>query len=101
MLHCRQADFLDLRTHCDPARLYALDAEADLDLLGRYCVAYTRIAYGDATAGPIALLPPSERFHWLTATRSTILQPSPLHGGRTADPAATLEHLFAQHVLDD
>ncbi len=56
------------------------------------------IAAGDATGGPIAALPASERFHWLVAPASTIVQPGPVHTGLTADPAAELDHLFAKLV---
>ena len=54
------------------------------------------IAAGDAAGGPIAALPASERFHWLVAPASTIVQPGPVHTGLTSDPAAELDHLFAQ-----
>ena len=57
-----------------------------------------RIAAGDAAGGPIAALPQSERFHWLVAPSSTIVQPGPVHTGLTADPAAELEHLFSRLV---
>ena len=57
-----------------------------------------RVAAGDAAGGPIAALEPSERFHWLTAPSSTIVQTSPVHTGLTADPAAELEHLFSRLV---
>jgi hypothetical protein len=57
------------------------------------------VAAGDADAGgAVAALPQSERFHWLTAPASTIVQPSPVHTGLTDDPAAQLEHLFATLV---
>ena len=57
-----------------------------------------RIAAGDPTAGPIAALPPSERFHWLVAPASTIVQSGPVHTGLTADPEAELGRLFARLV---
>ena len=56
------------------------------------------MAAGDPAGGPIAELEPSERFHWLTAPASTIVQPSPVHTGLTADPAGELDRLFAQLV---
>jgi hypothetical protein len=62
-----------------------------LDALGR-------IAAGDASAGPIAALPASERFHWLVAPSSTIIQCSPVHTGLTDDPARELDHLVARLV---
>ena len=57
-----------------------------------------RVAAGDAAGGPIAALDQSERFHWLTAPSSTIVQTSPVHTGLTADPVAELEHLFSRLV---
>jgi hypothetical protein len=57
------------------------------------------VAAGDSAAGPVALAPPSERFHWLTAPRSDVLQCSPVHAGLTDDPARALESLFAEYVL--
>ena len=58
-----------------------------------------RVADGDAAAGPIAALSMAERFHWLVAPSSTIIQPSEVHTGLTDDAAATLEHLFRTLVL--
>jgi hypothetical protein len=57
-----------------------------------------RVAAGDPDGGPIAALPPSERFHWLTAPSSTIVQSSPVHTGLTSDPAGELDHLFERLV---
>ena len=57
------------------------------------------VATGQADAGPIAALSMPERFHWLVAPSSTVIQPSEVHTGLTADPAATLEHLFRTLVL--
>jgi hypothetical protein len=56
------------------------------------------VAAGDPAAGPVALAPPSERFHWLTAPRSDVLQSSPVHAGLTDDPARALDELFATYV---
>jgi hypothetical protein len=53
---------------------------------------------GDASAGPVALAPTSERFHWLTAPRSDVLQSSPVHEGLTADPRAALDELYVRFV---
>lgn len=98
VLHARTAGFLAARIRRDAAWLAARCPDVDADVLLRYLAAYERVAEGGAHAGPVGLLPPSERFHWLTAPRSAVLQTSPVHTGRTSDPAATLDHLFAQHV---
>lgn len=98
VLHARTARFLGVRFRRDADWLAARCPGVDTDLLLRYLDAYERVAAGGAEGGPVGLLPPSERFHWLTAPRSAALQTSPVHTGRAADPATTLDHLFAQHV---
>ncbi len=99
VLHARTARFLGVRLYLDRTRLAAFDDTLDLDLLERFFEAYRRICDGTDDSGPIGRMPLSERFHWLTAPRSTVIQPSPVHGGRTRDPARTLDALFAQYVL--
>lgn len=98
ILHARTAEFLGLRVLRDPAELRALAPGLDADLLARYLAACEAIARGDDDAGPIALTSQSERFHWLTAPRSDVLQASPVHEGVCEDPARALEELFASYV---
>lgn len=98
VLHARTARFLNLRLVDVPDGLDPLCQTLDADLVARFLTAYARIGEGGPAAAPIGLLPPSERFHWLTAPRSAVLQPSAVHAGRTRDPAATLDALFAEHV---
>lgn len=98
VLHARTARYLDLRTHLNRARLAARYSALDLDLAARTLDAYRNICRGGAEAGPIGLLTPSERFHWLTAPRSAVLQISEVHAGRTRNPEVTLEQLFSTHV---
>ena len=88
VLHARRAGVLGLRLTDAPVP--GLDA----GLLDRSRAALRRIADGDLGAGPIALLPPSERFHWLVAVRSAAIQSSPVHTGRTADPGEALRRLY-------
>jgi hypothetical protein len=97
-LHARTAEFLGARVITDPAVLRRLAPDVDIELLVRYLESYLQIAAGDETAGPVALLPPSERFHWMTSPRSDVLQSSPVHGGVTERPAETLEELFRTFV---
>lgn len=97
ILHARTAAFLGARVHLDRDRLAAL-AAVDRDLVARYLAAYRRVCDGADGSGPIGRLPRSERFHWLTAARSTVVQTSPVHGGRTRNPDRTLDALFAQYV---
>jgi hypothetical protein len=98
VVHARTAEFLGVRAITEPAELAARVPDVDHELLARYLRSYCAVAAGDATAGPVALAPASERFHWLTAPRSDVLQCSPVHGGLSEDPARTLEDLFAQYV---
>jgi len=98
MVHARTAGFLGMRVLTDPAELAARAPGVDVDLLVRYLHGLQSIADGDAEAGPVALAPPSERFHWLTAPRSDVIQAGAVHGGLCQDPAEALERLFASHV---
>jgi hypothetical protein len=98
VLFCRPRQFLDVRMALDEARLLALAPDVDRDGVRGHLDALRRIAEGDQTAGPIAALPASERFHWLVAPSSTIIQCSPVHTGLTDDPEGDLERLVAQLV---
>lgn len=98
IVHARTAEFLELRVLRDPAALRALAPALDTELLGRYLASCEAICRGDAAAGPVALLSPSERFHWLAAPRSDVLQCSPVHEGVCEDPAWTVGELFGSYV---
>lgn len=99
VLLCRPQRFLGARLWLDESRLAALDPACDADEVRGHLEAIERIASGDPAGGPIAALSQAERYHWLVAPSSTVIQPSEAHTGMTADPAATLEHLFATLVL--
>jgi len=98
ILHARAADFLGVRVLTDPAALAARVPGADADLLARYLDSFVAVGAGDPAAGPVALSPPSERFHWLTAPRSDVIQSSPIHEGLCPDPGAALDELYAIYV---
>ena len=98
VLHCRTEEFLDARIVDEPESLRALVPTADHEMLARYLANYGRVARGEPGSGPLGLLPPSERFHWLTAPRSDVIQCSPVHGGRTTDLPGTLDALFQRYV---
>lgn len=96
---CRTLEFLGARTCLDDVLRSELQrVGADVDAVAKRLAAVERIAAGDPDAGPIARLSPSERYHWLVAPASTVLQPSAGHVGLTGDPAATLDALFEQLV---
>ena len=94
VLSCKGNDFLEARVELDEARLRALDPSVDLETVRNHLAAFTAICAGGAEAGPIGGLPQRERFRWLTAPRSTMIQTSPTHSGRCADPVAAIEHLL-------
>lgn len=98
VLFAREARWLAARIELDRARLLALSPSADVPLIERHLAIFLSIASGDDAGGPIAALTPSERFHWLTAPRSTIIQVSPVHAGKTDDPAAAIEELLDAYV---
>ena len=98
LVYCLQRDFLQARTVFQEDRLRALWPHLDLDALTAHLHAFERIAKGDPTAGPVARLPQKERFHWLVAPRSTVLQASPVHSGLCEDPLAALGRLIDQMV---
>ena len=95
VLYCLTERFLDAVVELDRARLLALAPGVDLDLIAGHLASFQRICAGGHDAGPIGQMSQSERFHWLVAPRSTIIQTSPVHSGVCADPRAAL-----QRVLD-
>ena len=94
VLMCRALRFLGARTELDEAVLVTLAPDCDPETVREHLAAIEAVAAGDPDAGPIAVLPAPERFHWLVSPSSTIIGVSEVHTGLTSDPAATLEHLF-------
>ncbi len=95
VLFCRTVHFLAARLEPDWARIAALaPGQIDRDDVQRQLDYISQVCTGDPAARPIAALPQSERFHYLVAPRSTIIQPSPVHSGLCNEPAAALEHLM-------
>jgi hypothetical protein len=99
ILFCLERDFLAARVGVDAARLRALWPEADVELVRQHLEAIPRICAGGPDAGPIARLSRRERFHWLVAPRSTIIQVSPVHVGLCESPERALDELFRRMVL--
>jgi hypothetical protein len=98
VLFCRQRGFLGARVALDTERLQALAPGLDLAEVAAHLQGLVRVAEGNPAAGAIATLPASERFGWLAAPSSTVIQASPVHTGLSDDPAATLDGLFARLV---
>ncbi len=95
LLFCKQADLLDVAVHLDPVRLRALDPLLDLEALGEAVTALQRACRGEGPAGTTSL---GQRFRWLTAPRSTVLQAGPVHVGLAEDPAGELDRLLTALV---
>ena len=101
VLFCRQKGFLAARVAVDSARLAALApsmSPAEVSEVGEHLAALVRVVEGAPDAGPIAALPASERFGWVAAPSSTIVQASEVHTGLSRDPEATLDALFERLV---
>ena len=98
LLSCPSRDFLAARIDLDESRLTALDPAVDLASVQANLASIPRICAGGPDAGPIGRLTPRERFHWLVAPRSTMIQTSAVHTGRCEDPALALEHLLITMV---
>jgi hypothetical protein len=94
VVYCQGLDFLGCRSHLDEPRLRALDASLDLDGVRAALRAVDALCRGGERAGQAAGEPPGGRFRWLTAPRSTIVQPGPVHAGLTTDPRAELDRLL-------
>lgn len=94
VLFARTRRFLEARLEIDEGRLSALAPDADVALIRRHLQAFAAVCAGASEGGPLATLPPPERFYWLTAPRSTVIQTSPVHVGTGEDPLAALEELM-------
>jgi len=100
VIHASTVDFLGMRVLTDIETLRRRVPGVDPELLARYLRACRAVCDGDASAGPLALAAPSERFHWLTAPRSDVIQSSPIHEGLCEDPRRALDELYAAYVTD-
>jgi len=98
ILFCLERGFLDARVHVDEQRLLTIWPDLDLEAVQLHLSAFARIAQGEKDAGPIARLAPRERFHWLVAPRSTVIQVSPVHSGLCEEPEPVLSDLFQKLV---
>lgn len=98
VLFCRPLRFLGARVELDERLLAALAPDCDPEEVRPHLRTLVAVAEGAPEGGAVARLEPSERFHWLVAPASTIVQPSDVHTGLTRDPAAELDRLFAALV---
>ena len=98
ILWCREQDFITARVELNEARLRALDASIDLEAVRKHLASFAIICAGGADSGPIGKLPKRERFDWLVAPRSTIIQTSAVHTGRCTDTGPAIERLLETMV---
>ncbi|MEW5854347.1 MAG: DUF3037 domain-containing protein [Myxococcota bacterium] len=94
ILYSHPLRFLRARVELDEARLKALAPDISVDTVRAHLDAFCKVCHGDASAGEVARMPISQRFHWLVAPRSTIIQTSPTHAGLCQDAEQMLEHLM-------
>ena len=99
VLYCRGQRTLAMRYLLDAGRLAAFSSSVSIDELNAYLRGLQQICSGDKAGGPIAELPMADRFRWLTAKRSTVIQTSPVHPGLCGPAEETLERLFRELVL--
>ena len=98
ILFVRTLHFLEARIELVESRIRALAPRLDIEELRSHLETYAAIAQGQRDAGPIASFSQSERFHWLTSPRSTMIQTSPVHVGWCSDPETVIEHLMQRFV---
>jgi hypothetical protein len=94
ILSCQAKDFLEARIELDEKRVLAVDPTLDLEEIRSHLASIPAICAGGAQLGQIGRLSQRERFHWLVAPRSTVIQTSAVHTGRCTDLQQTLEHLM-------
>ena len=99
ILFSKRKKFLDIKYHVNPDKLNALSSDIDLNMVNDYLNAWKLICYGEPSGGKIGQLELSDRFRWLTACRSTIIQSSKTHPGLCHDPEKILEDIFKKYVL--
>ena len=98
VLYCQQANFLEARGSVDADRLTALSADVDVAAVRSALSAIEAVCRGDDTAGAAGQAAIGTRFGFVKAPRSTVVQPGPVHGGITDDPAGELDHLVDRLV---
>ena len=101
IVFCLEQKFLQARVQLDEARLKALWPGLDVVLIRQHLDAFVDICAGNKEAGPIAQLSVRERFHWLVAPRSTVIQCSPVHSGICESPKKVLEEVFQRMVIGE
>ncbi|MCF8239226.1 MAG: DUF3037 domain-containing protein [Saprospiraceae bacterium] len=99
ILLCKRTGFLDMKVRLDAKRLQVFSPDADLDEMKQYLDTWALICQGDPQGGPVSDLDPANRFRWITAPKSTMIQCSQVHPGLCTSADHVLEDLFAKYVL--
>ena len=99
LLFSKRKKFLGIKYHIDPKKLEAFSSELEIEKLNEHLKAWEMICEGDPSGGAIGKLELSDRFRWLAACRSTVIQSSETHPGLCHDPQLELEAIFENYVL--
>lgn len=99
ILFCKRKKYLDVKFHVCPKKLAVLTEDFDVDFFNKYLRAWKEVCQGAPQGGAIGTLDLPDRFRWLAASRSTMIQSSATHSGLCTDPEKVLESLFATFVL--
>jgi hypothetical protein len=99
ILLAKHKNYIGIRYHLDARRISSLYKDVDIDLIRSYLEAWENVCAGGTHGGKIGEMDIRRRFRWLTASRSTIIQSSPVHPGRAENPEEVLNDLFARFVL--
>lgn len=99
ILYCSKQKFLEALYYINEEKLKTISPQTDIEEIQEYLQSFEKICRGGSKGGPIGQLPMAERFRWLTAVRSTVVQSSPVHPGLCLDAEETLNRLFSQFVL--
>jgi hypothetical protein len=99
IVFCKRKRFIKMRYKIDEPKLLMLDPEIDLEQLRLNLESFEKVAHGAKDGGPIALFETAERFRWLTAVRSSVIQTSRPHPGMCTDMENTADRLFKEFVL--
>lgn len=98
VLYCASRKFLQAKYLLDRNRISSFSPNTDIAEIEAFLAAFERICTGSKEGGTIGRLPAPDRFRWLSATRSTVVQCSKVHPGLCSDPTEMLERLFCQLV---
>jgi len=99
ILFCKRKKFIGIKYYINLDKLKAFSTDLELDFFEDYLKAWELVCDGEPAGGKIGAMELSDRFRWLTACRSTVIQSSKTHPGLTNDPQKTLEDIFEKQVL--